>query len=103
MANFTMYRHYKKKHVFYYSFHLWKNQHNEASKIRKVPEIAGCWLTENSVWDGMLKLWAPEAEKMDGMLGVEKPLFAPNWKLGLLLSPGMFFLSPKMPVKAGVF
>lgn len=45
----------------------------------------------------MLKLWAREAEKMDGMFGVEKPLFTPNWKVGLLLSPGMLFLSPNMP------
>ena len=30
---------------------------------------------------------------MDGVVGVEKPLFPPNWKVDLLLSPGVPLLS----------
>uniref|UniRef100_A0A0A9D8Z8 Uncharacterized protein n=1 Tax=Arundo donax TaxID=35708 RepID=A0A0A9D8Z8_ARUDO len=34
-------------------------------------------------------------------LSPKMPLFPPNWKVDLLLSPGVFFLSPNMPLKAG--
>lgn len=68
-------------------------------KISTIPERIDCWFTENRDGVCMLKLWATEAEKMDGEFGVEKPLFAPNWKVGLLLSPGEF-LSPNMPLFA---
>lgn len=52
----------------------------------------GCWFIENSVGVGMLKL-EPGVEKMDGVVGVEKLLVPPNWKVDLLLSPGVSLLS----------